>query len=540
TACGNECVDLDSSTKHCGTCDMACQGGFPCTDGECRCPDGETLCDGVCVNTESEPAHCGACGSACPEGESCIIGQCGGAVGDACTNTLAHAISITQIAVYQAGKIPVMDQGTALDPAERDADIVAGKDAIVRVFTTTETGFSNRALSARLSLIDGDTVERVFHKRTVEGPTVENSLATSFNIEVPGDLITPSTRYMVEIVECGADTGTQASPRFPVTGDEALAARETGVLKLEFIPVVVNGNTANTDPDRLELYRQFMEAMYPVSAVEVTVGDPLQANSAVSATGNGWNETVQQLMSRHQSDNAPNDLYYYGLMEPAATLQQYCQGGCVAGIGYVPEDAGPFNTHARVSIGISYGDGASASTMAHEIGHNHGREHSPCGGAAYAGPFPHEGARIGWWGLYYPDTLIDPQQATDIMGYCDNQWVSDFTYQAFLERVVDINAALSWINPNPVGTWEVIVTSVFGSSWGVAPSGAVAASGTAEAASVIDNAGNEIAQVTVYRSVMGHLNGASIMVPSAEPGWHAIVVDGVPPMVYGSTLVSAP
>lgn len=539
TACGNACVSLDSSSEHCGSCGVACQGGLPCTDGECRCPDGETLCDGVCVNTESEPAHCGACGSACPEGESCIIGQCGGAVGDACTNTLAHGISISQIAVYQAGKIPIMEDGTALDPGERPADVVAGKNAIVRVFTNNDAGFTNRVLSARLSLIDGDNVERVFHKRTVEGPTVENSLATSFNIEVEGDLITPSTRYVVEIVECGADTGTQFAPKFPATGDEALAARQTGILRLEFVPVVVNGNLANSDPGRLESYRQFMEAMYPVSGVEMTLGNPLEANSAVSANGNGWEGTLQQLMSRHQSDGAPNDLYYYGLMEPAPTLQQYCQGGCVAGIGYVP-DAGPFNKDARVSIGISYGDGASAATMAHEIGHNHGREHSPCGGAAYAGPFPHEGARIGWWGLYYPDTLIDPNQSTDIMGYCDNQWVSDFTYQAFLERIVTINGGLSWINPNPVGTWEVIVTSTFGSSWGVPPRGAVAASGTPEAASVIDKAGNEIAQVTAYRSVMGHLNGASIMVPSPEPGWHAIVVAGVPPMVYGSHLTSVP
>lgn len=539
TACGNECVDLDTSTKHCGTCGVACEGGLPCTDGECRCPDGETLCDGVCVNTDSEPAHCGGCGSACPEGESCIIGQCGGAVGDACTNTLAHGISISQIAIYQAGKIPVMADGSVIAPSERDVDIVAGKDALVRVFTELESGFTNRPLSARLSLIDGDTVERVFHKRTVDGATVENSLATSFNIEVDGDLITPSTRYVVEIVECGDDTGTQFAPRFPATGDEALAARETGILKLEFIPVVVNGITAKTDPDRIELYRQFMEAMYPVSAVEVSVGAALNASSSVSANGNGWEQTLQQLAARHQSDGAANDQYYYGLMEPAATLQQYCQGGCVAGIGYVPSTR-PADKDARVSIGISYGEGMSAATLAHEIGHNHGREHAPCGGAAYAGPFPHEGARIGWWGLFYPDTLINPQQATDIMGYCDNQWVSDFTYQAFMERVVTINSALSWINPNPVGTWEVIVTSTFGSNWGVPPSRPVAPTGTPEAAQVIDKAGNEIAQVTVYRSVMGHLNGASIMVPSAEPGWHAIVVDGVPPMVYGSRLLSTP
>ena len=47
---------------------------------------------------------------------------------------------------------------------------------------------------------------------------MENSLGTSFNIEVDGDLITPSTRYVIEVVECGADTGTEFSPRFPASG----------------------------------------------------------------------------------------------------------------------------------------------------------------------------------------------------------------------------------------------------------------------------------------------------------------------------------
>ncbi|HEX5017854.1 MAG TPA: M66 family metalloprotease [Actinomycetes bacterium] len=433
-----------------------------------------------------------------------------------------------------------MQGGTAIDPTEREVDIVAGKDAIVRVFVTLESGFANRVLSARLSLIDGDTVERVFHKRTVDGPTVENSLATSFNIEVPGDLIKPTTRYAVELVECAEDAGTEASPRFPATGDEALAARDTGVLRLQFLPLVVNGILANVDPDRVESYRKYMEAMYPVSGVEVSIGPELEAYYAVSANGGGWDVTLQQVAQRHQNDDAPNDIYYYGLMEPAATLGQYCGYGCVAGIGFVPE-SGPYFKDARVAIGISYGDIMSANTMAHEVGHNHGREHSPCGGASDAGPFPHPGAVIGWWGFYQPDMqLIGPEEATDIMGYCDNQWISDYTYQAILERVSTINGSLSWVNPNPVGTWEVIVTSSFGSTWGVPSNGPVVATGKPEAARVIDNAGNEVAQVTVYRSVMGHLRGASIMVPAAEPGWHAIVVDGVGPMVYGSSLQSTP
>jgi hypothetical protein len=460
-------------------------------------------------------------------------------VGDDCTSTLAHGISVTEIAVYQAGKISIMKDGSALVSDERDVDVVAGKNAVVRVFVELEPGFTNRVLSARLSLVEGENVERLFHKRTVDGPTVEDSLATSFNIEVEGDLIKPSTRYVIEVVECGADTGTQASPRFPAAGDEALGAREVGIVRLEFVPLVVNTIEASVDEPRLQGYVAAMESMYPISGVEYTVSEPLVIDYAVDAGGYGWDAALQQLASLHQDRNAPNDVYYYGLMQPAARLEDYCRGGCVAGIGFVPDSA-PYFAHARVSTGISYADDASWTTMTHEVGHNHGREHAPCGGAAGAGYFPHEGAHLGWWGFVYPSTLIAPESATDIMGYCPAQWVSDFTYQALLERVVTINGALKWVNPNPVGHWEVIVSSTFGAFWGVPPSRAVSAAGAAEVASVLDAAGNEIAQVTVYRSVMDHLNGASIMVPTPEPGWHAIVVEGVPPMVYGSTNASTP
>ena len=212
---------------------------------------------------------------------------------------------------------------------------------------------------------------------------------------------------------------------------------------------------------------------------------------------------------------------------------------CVAGIGYVP-GTNTRNAHQRVSTGISYAEMGSATTMAHEVGHNHGRPHAPCGGASGAESFPHDGATIGWWGFIFPDTLIAGNDATDIMGYCRDQWVSDYNYVNFMERVAAINGALSVVNPNPYGYWEVIVTSTFGQTWGVPPVGYVTAVGEPEPAKVLDRLGNEVAQVTVYRSVMDHLNGASIMVPTPEPGWHAIQVQGALPMVYGTGNSSVP
>ncbi len=467
------------------------------------------------------------------------MGKCSGAVGDACTSELASGISVSAIGVYQAGKINIMEDGSAIGADARDVDVVAGKDAVFRVFVHLEQGWTNRVLSARLSLIDGDNVEQVFHKRSVDSDSSEGSLATTFNIEVDGDLITASTRYALELVECDTATGTTFSPRFPSSGDEALEAREVGGLRIEFIPITANGNAANTDTNRLDSYRDYIELMYPINGMEYTVGDPMNANFSISANGGGWSEVLQQLGQRHQSDNAPNDLYYYGLLEPSSSLNQYCQGGCVAGIGYVA-GANTRDAHSRVAMGISYGEDGSTTTMAHEVGHNHGRPHAPCGGASDAEPWPYPGAEIGWLGFAYPGTLIPGDQATDIMGYCRDQWVSDYNYKNFMERVATINSALSVINPNPKGRWLVVVLSSFGPNWGVPPQGEVTAVGEPEAAQVLDVNGNEIAEVTVYRARMDHLSGSSVMVPTPQPGWHAIQLAGELPLVYGATNTSSP
>jgi hypothetical protein len=106
--------------------------------------------------------------------------------------------------------------------------------------------------------------------------------------------------------------------------------------------------------------------------------------------------------------------------------------------------------------------------MAHEIGHNHGRAHAPCGGPDQPdNNFPHPGATLGWWGFEWPDELVSPN-FTDIMGYCPDQWISDYTYDALIDRVAAINGNLFVLgaNQNPVGEWLVVVQSFEGLFWG--------------------------------------------------------------------------
>jgi hypothetical protein len=119
------------------------------------------------------------------------------------------------------------------------------------------------------------------------------------------------------------------------------------------------------------------------------------------------------------------DNYYYGL------ISIDCGSGCIAGIGWI----GGY----KAAVGWNgYGTAhtAASETHAHEVGHNHGRNHAPGCGAGDPDPaYPYAGGALGNsshqnFGFDVVTLKIYPYTTSsyDIMNYCDNQWVSDYTY----------------------------------------------------------------------------------------------------------------
>ena len=85
--------------------------------------------------------------------------------------------------------------------------------------------------------------------------------------------------------------------------------------------------------------------------------------------------------------------------------------------GLSPVVTNPTDSASRGSVGLGFTGDGSAGTMAHEVGHAHGRSHAPCGGASGVDPgFPYSGGAIGTWG-YSAATkqLMDPAQTKDVM-----------------------------------------------------------------------------------------------------------------------------
>jgi hypothetical protein len=436
TACGELCVETDTSGEHCGACNSPCLAGQSCASGRCQCDGGLTPCDGACVDTSASNAHCGACGEACEQNQACTNGSCVGTTGaDGCTATPARQLTLTRISVFQAVRVDVMGDGREIAQTSRNTDVVVGRDAVFRVHLVVAQGFTARELSARLTIAD-DPAGIYFSKKTIRGSSVEASPDNTFQIAVPAASIQATTRYSVEIVECGTPpSGAAVEPRYPASGDIALAARRTGQLKIHIVPMITNGITPVTTEDALVPYRQLMEAMYPVTNVEFMVGASLTVPN-----GTDWSANLQTLRSRRAADAPAADVYYYGFIQPTATRAQFCASGCNSGIGYVAAASGANGAASRVAMGLAYADSASPLTMAHEIGHTHGRSHAPCNVPGSTDPgFPNVDGSIGVRGYdRRTSAFVDPT-SSDIMGFCANQWISDYTYDGLLERIALLN-----------------------------------------------------------------------------------------------------
>ncbi|HET9933855.1 MAG TPA: M66 family metalloprotease [Polyangiaceae bacterium] len=446
----------------------------------------------------------------------------------------AANVTLSQIAVYQTVKIPIMQSGTEVAVASRKTDVVAGKDAMFRLFVTPDTGFTAHAMSGRIVVDNGGTIDTYYSKVNISGASAEGSLTNTFQVTVPKDKITRTTQYYAEIAECGTMTGTGQSARFPASGSTAVGARETGTLKIKVIPLSANSMVADTSATALNVYKAAFMAMYPITSIDITVGDTLTVSDPKD-----WTSMLDAVRSKRQMDQPPADVYYYGFLKPTNTLQQYCGNGCTAGIGYVvPSGSSGQVASQRAALGLAYADTTSAQTMVHEVGHNHGRNHAPCvqGGTINGvdANYPYSNGATGVYGWDNRNsTLLDPNR-TDIMGYCNNKWISDYTYDGILTRVATVNGApMSVLVPAElIHPWRVLLVDSRGSRWGAPIDQAVAPAGQAELADVLDATGNHITTTTVYRTEIADLDAFSFEVPPPEAGWAAIQVKGGPALSY--------
>ena len=333
---------------------------------------------------------------------------------DSCAMGPADGVRVSDVVAYQVVAVDLLENGAAVAPPQRAAPLIAGRNAVVRIGVHTDTP---RELEARV--VVGSEV--FSHRKTLTGT------AETFRVDLPANVVQPDGTMEVSIVECGGESEA-AETRLE------LGAESTGSLKLHLVPFEIGGFVPDTSPAVLDGLRDAVLSVYPVTDVELTVGD------VVPDAYGGQVEMGELLVDlgvlQEQVDEAPIDVYYYGLVTGAATREEFCDD-CPTGTS---ESGG--GNRAGFALGAAFADQRAEDTLIHELGHMHGLLHAPCGGPSMLDEdFPYADAAITSEGYDFRADAFVPADHKDMMAYCYPRWISDYNY----DKLVDwVRLAQTW------------------------------------------------------------------------------------------------
>ena len=311
--------------------------------------------------------------------------------------------------------------------------LVAGERALLRVFPTAKPAVGAGVPAVRAQFfVDGQETHVEYvpgGSGAIPSEVDEGSLATSVSAEIPGSVVQPGLEMVVEVDPEGTlDPALGVARRIPATGRLAVDVRAVPPLDLTVIPFLwaqapdssildaVRGMVA--DPEGHALLAD-VRALLPVGALSVTAHEPVLSSS----------NDARRLMEETEAIRAleGGGGHYLGTMAGPVTGP--------SGVAFLPGRAG-------FSI-------PQSGTIAHELGHNLGLRHAPCGGAGDPDPsFPHPDGSAGAWGYDFARRELVRPSTPDLMSYCgppdaisDYHFANALRYRLFEARAPEAPTA---------------------------------------------------------------------------------------------------
>jgi hypothetical protein len=310
--------------------------------------------------------------------------------------------------------------------------LVAGRDAFIRVFARANQP-NNVAPDVRVRLYVNDVLVNTMVLAKASGVPIspdQAAIGSSWNGIVDRQFIQPGLKILADVDPTNAVVeASETDNSFPTSGTPlAIDVRNVAPLRITFVPVVQRfdkslvGNVSDTNAD------QFLgdaRRMLPLLDIDAQVHAPYTTADSLELTSNDGNSEWLRVLSEMNALRVAESSvrHYFGVVKVS-----YNSG--VAGYGYVP---------GRAVVGWDYLP-TGRNVAAHELTHNFGRLHAPCGGVAGPDPnYPYAGGTIGVYGYDLSNNTLKLPSAFDLMGYCSNPWISDYNYVG----------AMDWRAANP-------------------------------------------------------------------------------------------
>ena len=194
--------------------------------------------------------------------------------------------------------------------------------------------------------------------------------------------------------------------------------RTASVFSVRFVPVVqTNGLQGNVTNANKATFMLPPRAMHPLAGYDADMGPALTTTARPldkDNTNGAWGTILGELDGRRVSEGSSR--YYFGVVTPT-----YSSG--IAGIGYR-------RPGHRAGLGQGWGRSGRGPRVGTQLG--------PAARAlrtAPATPTPTTrtpAATIGVYGFDVAAQRLKPPDLSDLMGYCNNEWISDYTYTGVL------------------------------------------------------------------------------------------------------------